>query len=657
MPLRYSYRDGTYLYFADRAVSVDQPFNKITSVRVSRNTGKRYAQLITVTRARSVAEFKSIGGEKVWAELKLMQKLTTDDDVWKFILAHPLLDEYGTLSFNMSFRQAMGNALLDKEAAALPVGEKWLYKVEWLDATGGIVNTAEGSVTGNAASFVLARAHKQKVSATDSVVMASWFVISKKVHSSIIMADVYRQTGGKGAFEKLPSPLFANPKKDSLQFSLMDNVVPSTLYRYYIIPTDDIGNPSQRSDTINVLSFDFRSLPLLSSVAAHDTVNGINLTWKPIGDKPQVTGIEIQRSRDARGNYVVIDTVEVLRNSYLDTQVFPDIPYFYRLRVIGLKGLEKETGYSGYATAVLKNKNKNPDPPYGLKGNVVNGKIHLQWQSVTDPDLSAYFVYRGVSESGKFEVISSGLKTTEYTDTSSVNGRTQFVYAVKAVNNNSLESEFSNKISMRQNVLQLPQEPAGVNVYVSNRTIIVEWPSSARTDYAVAGYNVYRRELQPKNNFDSKQSAAAQATVLKFVALNNVLIKQTRYEDAHAISGKTYEYAIAAVDVFGAESTYSPFGRINYAVPVRIVTTCVVRKVTAGVALSWDESFMSDAETIVIYRKKAGDASYQKTASVKKGLMTYVDNTTVKGVLYSYVIHAEKENNILAKSDEKNIKY
>lgn len=657
IPLRYSQRDGTYLYFADRALAPDAPFNNITAVRVSRNTSKGFLQVALVSRARSANEFKSVCGAETWDDLKRLLNLSSDAEVWKYIIAHPLMEDYGTLSFNMNFRHAMGNAFLDRESAGLAIGTKWFYKIETLDARGTVLNAIEGSVVGGEGSFVMDRARKIKVDATDSLVMASWYVLQKKPISGIVLADVYRQTGGQGAYEKLASSLLATPKGDSLIFNLTDAVVPSTLYRYYLIPTDDIGNASQRSDTLNILAFDFRSLPLMSEVKAKDTINGIQLTWKPLGDQPQVVGIEIQRSRDIRGNYVVIDTIHTQEVQYLDTQVLPDIPYFYRLRTLALANMEKETGYTGYVTAVMKNKQKNPDPPYGLKGEFVNGKIKLQWQGVNDADLYGYFVYRGVAGSSRMDVISEGLKATEFTDTSSVNGRTQFVYAVKAVNNNSLTSEFSNLITMRQNVMQLPHEPSGANAYLRNHTVVLEWPSAARTDYAVAGYMVYRREAQAKNTFDMKQSAAAQASILKFTLLTNALVKATTYEDNTVETGKVYEYAIASVDVFGVESTYSPFAKIAINFPTRVVATCTVRKVSAGVALDWEEAFTQDASAIVIYRKKAGESSYQRTVSLKKNSTQYIDKTATKGNLYSYIISAENGNVVLAKSEEKNIQF
>jgi fibronectin type 3 domain-containing protein len=388
-----------------------------------------------------------------------------------------------------------------------------------------------------------------------------------------------------------------------------------------------------------------------------DTLNALFLQWKPLVNVPQVIGVEIQRSRDARGNYVIIDTASVSQTSYLDTKVFPGIPYFYRLRILGLKGMERETGYSGYATASVRNQLKNPDPPYGLRASVENGFITLQWQGVSDPDLYAYFVYRSNSEQGKFEVISPGITNTQYVDSSQVGGRTQYVYAVKAVSNNSLQSEFSNKVALRQAVAQLPIPPGGVNAYIENLTVILSWPSMSKLDHNIAGYNVYRRIAQKSPHvFDQKLSAAAQAQKINFELLNPSIIVSPSFEDKRAEPGITYEYAIASVDVFGIESTFSPFISVSTHRPVRIIQNCSIRKVTGGIMLEWDPVLTRDTDTVVIKRKKAGDSTYQRIASVKIDESSYLDTTAQKGILYIYEVEGQKSGNAVSRSDEKNIK-
>ncbi|MBT1712528.1 hypothetical protein KK062_30110, partial [Fulvivirgaceae bacterium PWU5] len=113
LPVRYSFRDGAYLYFADRALGPDAPYEKITAVRISRNSGKGLARVVTVSRPTSAGAFRQVCGESAWAQLKLIKNLRDDNATWAYIRAHALLSDYGTLSFDMAFRQAMGSTYLD----------------------------------------------------------------------------------------------------------------------------------------------------------------------------------------------------------------------------------------------------------------------------------------------------------------------------------------------------------------------------------------------------------------------------------------------------------------------------------------------------------------------------------------------------------------
>lgn len=656
-PVKFSFRDGAYFYFADQSLSNATPLEGAVAIRISRDNGRGFRELQVISRAANANAFRKIAGEQAWQQLKATKKLQSDDAAWQYILQHPKLSEYGVLAFDFDFRQAMGSAFLDRDAAGLGAGKKWNYRLDFIDASGKTTHSASGAIEGGEKTFALNGISRKKLFATDSSVFITW---SAPIHTNVdglILADVYRQTKGEGPFTKLDKALLANIRNDSVIFYLDDAVTPQTLYRYYIRPKDQIGNTGAPSDTVSALSVNFARLPLLQELKVKDTLNALFLQWKPLLNIPQVIGVEIQRSRDARGNYVVIDTANVIQTSFLDTKVFPGVPYFYRLRILGLKGMERETGYSAYATASVKNELKNPDPPYGLRASVENGFIKLQWEAVSDPDLYAYFVYRSNSEQGKFEVISPGITDTRYVDSSRIGGRTQYVYAVKAVSNNSLQSEFSNKVALRQAVAQLPLPPGGGNAYTDNRKVILSWTSMAKLDHNIAGYNVYRRIARKSPElFDQKLSAAAQAAKFNFELLNSSVIVSSIFEDDRAEPGLNYEYSVASIDVFGLESSFSPFISVSTVQPVRVIQNCSIRKVTGGVMLEWDPALTSDAETVVIKRKKAGDTSYQNLASLTKNDLSFLDRTAVKGVLYIYEVEGRKSGNTVSRSDEKNIK-
>src|SRR5690606_29863396 len=127
---------------------------------------------------------------------------------------------------------------LDSEAANLPAGKQWTYRIEILDPGGNVTGTFLGTVTGTVDGFQFEKPRKGRLMATDSAVFMHWFVLSGSPSPGIIMADVYRQDGGIGIYRKLSSPLLAATKGDSTLFYLADEVDPGSLYRYFIRPTD-----------------------------------------------------------------------------------------------------------------------------------------------------------------------------------------------------------------------------------------------------------------------------------------------------------------------------------------------------------------------------------------------------------------------------------
>src|SRR5690606_26498324 len=102
-------------------------------------------------------------------------------------------------------------------------------------------------------------------------------------------------------------------------------------------------------------------------------------------------------------------------------------------------------------------------------------------------------------------------------------------------------------------------------------------------------------------------------------------------------------------DLFGVESTYSPFARLPIEMTTIVIETCTVRKVSNGVELSWDIDVAKGADAVAIYRKRAGDANFQKLATLSAQQTLYIDRTAARGTLYIYVISAERGKNVLAK--------
>jgi hypothetical protein len=237
-PVKFSFRDGAYFYFADQSVSKGSPLEGTVAIRISRDNGRGFRELTVVSRAENASAFRKISGENSWQQLKAVKKLKTDDAVWQYILQHPKLSDYGLLAFDFDFRLAMGSAFLDRDAAGLGAGKKWNYRLEFIDASGKTTHSTLGMIEGGQKALSLADVKRNKLFATDSAVFITWSAPFPTKVEGLIFADVYRQSGGKGPFTKVNKTLLANIRNDSVIFHLDDSVAPQTLYRYFIRPKD-----------------------------------------------------------------------------------------------------------------------------------------------------------------------------------------------------------------------------------------------------------------------------------------------------------------------------------------------------------------------------------------------------------------------------------
>src|SRR5450432_1961285 len=442
---------GPVLLFGGSSINSAGKDSKGMHYTLSRSevNGNAIKSLALPGMVKNYAAFKKMVGASFVAQLVHQLKLRSEDALWVYLQQHSDLSAYAMASFNIPFRVAMGAAYVDGEVKGQK-GKNFTYKIAvdggQASGTGLAPNGFAGTVTIGEAPD-LAPPVLSKAKATDSLVSITW---KSRLRRDIpFFAEVYRQSGGRGDFYKLPARILAKRKGDSVTYLFTERVNSNSAYRYYIRPADLLDNTGAfNSDTANLVAANFLRLPLLSGLKAKDTLNAILLSWQPLAVNPLITGIEIQRSRDSRGDYVVIDTVSALTHGYLDRRLLPHIGYYYRLCVLHAgKQLQSEKFYSSVSAGQQKT-DHIPDAPYGIVAQTTSKGVAVAWRPISDPDLFAYFVYRGTSLQGKMQVISPALTDTVFMDTASnLSSHTSYVYAVKAVSNGNKESSFSAKVA------------------------------------------------------------------------------------------------------------------------------------------------------------------------------------------------------------------
>jgi hypothetical protein len=200
-------------------------------------------------------------------------------------------------------------------------------------------------------------------------------------------------------------------------------------------------------------------------------------------------------------------------------------------------------------------------PPDDLAATLTGDGVVLSWTSTGEPQyVSAsssnlelrYRIYRRDENSGKDalagEIPVGGPGPAHFTD-SGFEWEKTYLYRIAAVSvvkrpgsEAEVEGDDSTPVRVVAHDVFPPCVPAGLQAAYSGEGqkpfIDLIWAPVTSAD--LAGYNVYR----------SEENAAA-------VKLNTELIKSPSYRDGAVASGKTYTYAISAVDVRGNESQRS----------------------------------------------------------------------------------------------------
>jgi len=636
-----------------------------TQYRLSRmETGnpRSVKELGAVYAAASPDVFRKIAGEEVWEQVRKRTKTKTDQETGLYIQQHPNTDDYGFLAFNALFRKAMGTAYIDEEVQRQK-NKSYTYQLDIVGRSGQTLGSVTGDVTiGKSPDFLPPVVGAVK--ASDSLIVVTW---RQKVAADIpYFAFVYKQTAARGDFQKLSSRILVRHKKDSVYYSFTEKVKANSAYRYYIRPADLLDNTGAfNSDTASLVAANFRRMPMIAKLKARDTLNAILLSWDPLPVNPLITGIEIMRSRDPRGDFVVMDTVSALSHTYLDKRLLPHIAYYYRICVLHAgQQLSSEKFYASVSADQQKT-SRVPDPPYGVGVQTTQRGVVVSWQPVNDPDLFAYYVYRGSSLDAKMQVISPALTDTSFTDTTSnLSRQTSYVYAVTAVSNGSRESPLSGKVAAHlPGGKERPQTPGGIRVTPRSGTLSIEWDDTKRNNPGIVGYILYKHKAggQPLA-YDVSKPASVEATRLGLSLAVDGVVTVPFYEDSMARGGDRYEYLVSAVDRFGAESGLSPVA--SYAASYvrtsggqqRPPAKVFARAVQDGVSLQWEQADAAGVQGFAIYRRVVTDKTPHKIATVKNGVSQYTDRQAKQGSLYVYSITAVMAAGETMPSDERAVR-
>jgi chitodextrinase len=293
-----------------------------------------------------------------------------------------------------------------------------------------------------------------------------------------------------------------------------------TTYNYTVTALDSEGLESGPSAPAQATTRDATPPTTPSNLVATATgTTTVGLTWAASAD-PE-TGV---------ASYLVFrngsEIGSTSQTTYQDTGLSPSTTYDYRVRAVNGDGLESNLSNEDSATTL---DGSGPSTPTNLEATAAGtDRIDLAWTASSDPEsgIAQYLVYRGGSQIGQ-------TTQTSYND-SGLSPATQYVYRVRAVNGDGLESGLSNQAAATTLDATEPSTPTNlVAAPIDTDRIDLSWTASSDPETGIAGYRIFR---------DGSQVGQT---------------AQTSFSDTGLSPATEYEYRVRAVNGDGLQSGLS----------------------------------------------------------------------------------------------------
>ena len=274
------------------------------------------------------------------------------------------------------------------------------------------------------------------------------------------------------------------------------------------------------------------STPAAPSLVSYSQTEA-NLAWTPSKDNVGVAAYKLYR------NGIAIASVSSPL-TYYDPTLSPDTTYTYTISAFDASGNESPRSAPLTMTTYSYPDNTPPSVPTGVQATeAADTLMSLTWlPSVDNVAVMGYEIYRGISPTSITPYSTS--VTNSFSD-SAVGPSKTYYYQVDAYDtsgNHSARSAIVMGVTLPD--VTPPSVPTDVSgIAQPGPMVSLEWTASV-DDYMVANYLIYR---------------GISATNLQVIGWSPA--SQVSYVDNTAISGKTYYYAVAAVDVAKNQSAQS----------------------------------------------------------------------------------------------------
>ena len=415
--------------------------------------------------------------------------------------------------------------------------------------------------------------------------------------------------------------------------------------QYFLNPLDIYGNPGTATSIVMVSGLSVNKTFFQRTKATTDTKGmGVVLSWR-LQNAKTLNGLKIYKSDSFDGKeYALVATIPATDTTYTDRKIVPDKMYYYYLETVNNQNDLPQKSNIFFNAGYDK---LQPIYPIISRGKEVKNGVMIQVKA-TEMNLAGVKIYRNDGFSTQLYPITDILKLTSnevsFTDTSKVlSGERSYLYAAKAVNKSSMESAFSDTLSIHPNITTIPPSPNRFSAYEEDGVVNLVWEDLKNRHAGTRGYYIYRRDV-PNGKF----------TLL--LPRDSVIIVPMLI-DKSAPRGKSYEYAVQTVDDWGGVSESMALcpltvKELQLPVPPNVWLIQDAGKVT----VQWAEIRSDKALSVNLYRYQRGGTP-QLLKIFLPNDRKWEDLKVKKGELYFYyTTFADEKKNESIRSQEAGIR-
>jgi len=446
--------------------------------------------------------------------------------------------------------------------------------------------------------------------------------------NNIYSLQVFREDNLSGQFNKIAANIGVNSLDDSTYLIMVDSLItPKSTYRYYAVLNDQAESKGSVSDTIMIPAYDLSSvlLPQNIQVSGLDSLGAIEIQWK-LAAPQDILSLKIFRSENYDSGYVELAEVQNTDSLFIDRTAAPMKKYFYYLVMtdpFGNSSFRSARIFGAYKSSEV------PLAPYDIIAEGTNTGIKLHW---TKPDdyISRYHIYRNNGTDEALYLVTTFMSEDSaivfYDTSKTLKGDMVYGYAIQSENTSGRLSSFSDTIYVKPNIAITLNSPLDLKGSVRDSVVQLYWENLYASMPTLDGYRIYRKENGSAEDFQPLFDSLISA-------------KQNNFIDSSILIGKSYEYAVQSIDIYGNKSPLSS--------PVVIQTESVIvlspagikaQKSGNGILISWDETIQHNIKIYKIYRYERGsDAELISSVTAEK-TFEYLDKNVAAGKLYFYFL-------------------